>query len=79
MRHCGYPLMSLGLFAGVHRVMAAHSTHQAFKGSGKTAQMTAGFPSPITRRQISPAPIQAAARIGASHPSYSNLKRQSRD
>jgi hypothetical protein len=25
--------------------MAAHSTHQAFKGSGKTAQMTAGFAS----------------------------------
>src|ERR1700733_14831641 len=48
--------MSLGLSAGVHRVMAAHSTHQAFKGSGKTAQMTAGF-----------APHRETANLPASH------------
>src|ERR1700677_3598110 len=74
--------MSLGLSAGVHRVMAAHSTHQAFKGSGKTAQMTAGF-APHRETANLPArrfgrPPESAHPIFRDNPSYWNFKRQSR-
>jgi hypothetical protein len=79
---CGYPLMSLGLIAGVHRAMAVHSTHQAFKGSGKTAQMTAGF-APHRETANLPArrfgrPPESAHPIFRDNPSYWNFKRQSR-
>src|SRR5580704_16197986 len=74
--------MSLGLSAGVHRAMAAHSTHQAFKGSGKTAQMTAGF-APHCETANLPArrfgrPPESAHPIFRDNPLYPNSKRQLR-
>src|SRR5277367_4315303 len=62
--------------------MAAHSTHQAFKGSGKTAQMTAGF-APHRETANLPArrfgrPPESAHPIFRDNPLYRNPKRQSR-
>src|SRR5208282_197663 len=62
--------------------MAAHSTHQAFKGSGKTAQMTAGE-APHCETADLPArrfgrPPESAHPILRDNPLYRNPKRQSR-